>query len=418
MSTPDSGDRPSRVLFISYDGLTDPLGQSQILPYILGIHASGRRVHILSFEKPERLKISGDRVAARLGELGVGWTPLRFSRRPRYLGKAWDLLKMYVVAFWLAWRARINVIHCRSYQATQVGLAVKAFRPVQVIFDMRGFWADERLDGGIWSRHRVLDRLLYSAYKKLERWMLRRADHVISLTRTACASLAQWGATPDKVTVIPCCADFEQFTVGGSEARLAVKRDLGMGSGGPVLGYVGSLGTWYMLPEMLRLFRAVRRESPEARLLLVTLDWNEDREQWLRESEFADLRSAIVIRGASRDEVARYLHGMDLAVSFIKPAFSKLASSPTKLAEAWAAGIPVISNAGVGDVEGDTAELQAGAVVKDFAEQTYADIASHVPQLLALGGAALRHRVRSKFDLSIAVARYEEVYETLERLRP
>ena len=44
------------VLFISYDGLLDPLGQSQILPYIMGIVKHTKPIHVLSFEKNFRFK--------------------------------------------------------------------------------------------------------------------------------------------------------------------------------------------------------------------------------------------------------------------------------------------------------------------------------------------------------------------------
>ena len=45
-----------RVLYVSYDGMTDPLGQSQVLPYILGLNKKGYQFTLVSFEKPERLE--------------------------------------------------------------------------------------------------------------------------------------------------------------------------------------------------------------------------------------------------------------------------------------------------------------------------------------------------------------------------
>jgi len=41
------------VLYITYDGLTDPLGTSQILPYIAGLSKSGYRFTVISAEKPD-----------------------------------------------------------------------------------------------------------------------------------------------------------------------------------------------------------------------------------------------------------------------------------------------------------------------------------------------------------------------------
>ena len=44
------------VLYLSYDGMTDPLGQSQVLPYLKGISKAGYTVHLVSYEKKEKYK--------------------------------------------------------------------------------------------------------------------------------------------------------------------------------------------------------------------------------------------------------------------------------------------------------------------------------------------------------------------------
>ena len=44
-----------QILYITYDGLTDPLGQSQVLPYIVALSAAGYKFTIVSFEKKQRL---------------------------------------------------------------------------------------------------------------------------------------------------------------------------------------------------------------------------------------------------------------------------------------------------------------------------------------------------------------------------
>jgi hypothetical protein len=50
----------------------------------------------------------------------------------------------------------------------------------------------------------------------------------------------------------------------------------------------------------------------------------------------------------------------DINISFIKPVYSKISSSPTKLGEVLSMGIPVISNSGVGDVEQIVLNAEAG----------------------------------------------------------
>ena len=47
------------ALYLSYDGMTDPLGQSQVLPYIIGLQQKGIAFTLISFEKIERFKEEG-----------------------------------------------------------------------------------------------------------------------------------------------------------------------------------------------------------------------------------------------------------------------------------------------------------------------------------------------------------------------
>jgi glycosyltransferase involved in cell wall biosynthesis len=61
-----------------------------------------------------------------------------------------------------------------------------------------------------------------------------------------------------------------------------------------------------------------------------------------------------------------YISLFDLSVMFIKPSFSKTASSPTKLGELMAMGIPVICNSGVGDVKEIVEKYNAGIILDEL----------------------------------------------------
>ena len=56
------------VLYLSYDGALDPLGQSQVVPYVTGLASLGFRMRLVSFEKPESLHDS-----QRVGDLQERW---------------------------------------------------------------------------------------------------------------------------------------------------------------------------------------------------------------------------------------------------------------------------------------------------------------------------------------------------------
>ena len=56
-------DVSKRVLYISYDGMTDPLGQSQVIPYLQGLTGKGYHFSLVSFEKKNRFKEKGNQIA-------------------------------------------------------------------------------------------------------------------------------------------------------------------------------------------------------------------------------------------------------------------------------------------------------------------------------------------------------------------
>lgn len=391
------------AIYISYDGALEPLGASQILPYVHGLAHGGVAFVLVTFEKPADLLRTADvaRLRSELGAAGIRWVPLRYHKRPSVPATVWDILCGAVIATRLARQARVSVVHARSYVAGVMGLAVRRFAGARFLFDMRGFWPEERVDGGVWPASGALFR----AAKRVELALLRRADGVVVLTERAAAILtgapyrdALRPGTP--VTVIPCCVDIVRFARTGPVARA---------DGGRTLVYAGSVGTWYMLEEMLDFVRAIRARELDVRLLVL----NRDEHDAIRRAAGARGLADVEVRSATADEMPRELARAWAGLYFIKPVFSKLGASPTKLGEYLAAGLPVIVNAGVGDADGLVAAARVGVVVQRFEEAEYL---AKWRELVALVGedTGLRDRCRAtardRLGLEYGVARYRALY--------
>ena len=143
----------SQILYITYDGLLEPLGQSQVLSYMEKL-APEWPVHILSFEK-HRDRHDEARMAAmraRLRAAGIGWTPLAYHKSPSAPATAYDIAAGTLVALQIALRLKVKIVHARSYVPALIALALKRIAGVRFLFDMRGLWADERVDGGLGQR--------------------------------------------------------------------------------------------------------------------------------------------------------------------------------------------------------------------------------------------------------------------------
>src|SRR5262249_21399333 len=147
-----------------------------------------------------------------LASRGIRWIALRYHKTPTVPATAWDIVRGSLTAAWLAWKARVRVIHCRSYVAGLMGLVARAVSGARFIFDMRGFWPEERVEGGLWRQDSAVFRLA----KLAEGALLHAADAVIVLTERARIILTS-GAyraalSPQvRVVVIPCCVDLDRF---------------------------------------------------------------------------------------------------------------------------------------------------------------------------------------------------------------
>ena len=266
---------------------------------------------------------------------------------------------------------------------------------------MRGFWADERVDGGLWPR----DGLMFRIAKWFERRFLLAADHVVSLTHAAVAEMKCFDYLQLHMplcTVIPTCADLERFR----PKALARADDF-------ILGYVGSAGTWYEFDVTVACFAEVLRLKPQARILIV----NRNEHDYIRERLIAGRvpLSAVDLRSASYSEVPALMVRMNAGIFFIKPLFSKQASAPTKLAEFLGCGIPCLSNCAVGDMGEILEGEQVGVAVSEF---TSTALRTGLIRLLELSETpgiedrcvAAAHKY---FSLNEGVRRYEALYEGL-----
>jgi glycosyltransferase involved in cell wall biosynthesis len=402
------------VLYLTYDGLLDPLGASQILPYVKGIAQSQGRVVVLSFEKAAKAVAGQEQKAKEVEADGIEWKPIRFTTGYGAAGKLWDLLKMYFWAFLLAKKYSVQIIHARGHTAAQVGLFLKKFSGTKLIFDFRGLWVDERVDKGGWNLSHLLHRLQYRHFKKTERKLLQGADQIVVLTHAVVNEVVRIGAiSPSMVTVIPCCADFDHFTLSTAKSRADARMDLHIPDDALVLGYLGSVGRMYMLDRYFRFFEIAASQHKNVHALLITQDID-ILIRLITDCLPAALHSRVHIISSSRQDLPKIIPAMDVLVSFILPSYARMAASPTKLAECFATGIPAVCNAGVGDVAETIVQLGAGVIVDPASDADLCMTADRLIEISAMGGSRLRDKARVLLGLELASERYLSVYSKIE----
>lgn len=394
--------------------MTDPLGQSQVIPYLQGLVNAGHSVWLLSCEKPARFEKERKLIAKLLLDSKIEWIPIKYTSSPPIFSTLWDVNALKQAASECILKNKIDVLHCRSYISALVGEYAKKRFGTKWIFDMRGFWADERVDGGIWKLSNPLFKMVYNFFKRKERDYLLKSNAVISLTQNAKDEIHSWpGFEHVPITVIPCCADLSLFKM-KSKADIEVhslRIELGISDEAFVLSYLGSLGTWYMLEEMLDFFNELLKTHPQAIFLFITGDAPE------MVFEKAALKginqSSIRVKSARRNEVPIYASISSASMFFIKPLYSKKASSPTKMGELMSLGIPLICNSGVGDVASILKDGGNGIIIDDFNIEAYKKAILELPKVMnALPDSTIACAERY-YSLKDGVKKYNGVYAEL-----
>lgn len=405
-----------KILFISYDGMTDPLGQSQVIPYLAGLTKFGYQFTILSCDKPDKYAIHKTYVDGLINGLPITWVSIPYHKNPPVLSSLYDFIKLKQIAGQLHQKEHFDMVHTRPGLPALVGLWMKKKFGTSFLNDIRGFWADERVDGGMWNLKNPVFNIIYRYFKKKEDDCIRFADANTCLTEKAFKEIRSWKRVPQPVslTVIPCSVDMNLFDPENIDLELkeSFRKKLAIGPDDLIISYLGSIGGWYMTKEMLQCCQSILDANPTARFLFISNNRHED----IRAAAnvYGIPSDKIIIQNGKHHEVPVLLSFSQYSIFFIKPCYSKMSSAPTKHAEIMALGIPVITNSGVGDVKEIVEKYRAGYVLDDFSKQTFEKLAG---QLASHSGQASHHAIRrgamETFSLDAAVQAYRKVYEQI-----
>lgn len=372
--------------------------QTQVLPYLRQLAAGGVGVHLLTFEPgpwtSEELASEREHLASD----GITWTDRAYHKSPSAPATAYDVLVGAWTAITYARRFKIDVLHARSHIPLAMALLARMFVNVRVIFDIRGLLAEEYVDIGNWTEGSLPFRMI----KRLERVGLKRADQLVVLTKRMEEWLVvQHGVAREKITVIPCCTDVARFDLphlSGSSDRLEVV-------------YAGTATGLYLIEEVAKFFKQVQLREPRAYLRVLTHS-SESQVSAVLKSVGIDTDD-FYVGPASPEEVPAYFRRASIGVSFRKSTMAQIAASPAKIPEYLAAGLAVVSNVGIGDMDHIITSNRVGHVVVDFSEEALGNAATEILRLLA--DADLRQRcqqvARQHFDMvTVGGQRYLQLY--------
>ena len=403
------------ILFISYDGMTDPLGQSQVIPYLQGLSKAGYHIFLLSCEKKQVFEPNRKTIEQLLAGSNITWIPLNYTKNPPVLSTLMDVMKMKRAARKIHRQHHMDMVHTRPGVPALVGLWMKKKMGVKFLNDIREFYADSRVEGKMWNPANPLFRLVYGFFKRKETEAVEKSDGIVCLTYAAEKIIRTWPAYKPAVPleVIPCSADLELFNPAliPVAEKESIKKELQIGKDDFVISYLGSIGGWYLVDEMMQFCKVLYDKIPAAKFLFISPHRHTEIRQAAAAAGIDDSR--IIIRKASRKEVPTFLSVSDQSVFFIKPCYSKQSSSPTKHGEIMAMGIPLITNSGVGDVETIVTKYNAGIIINRFTEEEYVAAAEKLASGVSFSREDIQRGATEFYSLDRANEKYINIYNRI-----
>jgi glycosyltransferase involved in cell wall biosynthesis len=218
------------------------------------------------------------------------------------------------------------------------------FKRVPWVFELRDLWPDSIRAVGAMGDSKMLDRL-----ERLELFLYRKADHIVSVTHSFKRNLIGRGIAANKISVVTNGVDMSKFSLRPKDEKLVVQLNL---TGKFVAGYIGTHGMAHALETILDAAELVRTMPGGDQFRFVLLGEGAKKTALLQSARERGLDNVIFLEPVSKQEIARYWSLLDVSIIHLKKTKLFTTVIPSKLFECMAMGIPVLHG-----VQGESAEI-------------------------------------------------------------
>jgi glycosyltransferase involved in cell wall biosynthesis len=384
-----------KVLYVTYWGALEQLGQSLIVPAVKKLAQMGVEMTLVTFEKPHDLAKTEElaRVRTMMEEDGIEWVPLKYHKNPKIPATLFDISHGLIRSLLKRLRKRYDIVHARTYIGGLIGLTLAPLIRAKFVYHNEGFYPDEQVDGGVWAENSRPHRVA----KSLEKRMYHRADGIIALSHRAKAVLEKDPELARKETpviFVPSCVDLERFHLPETKPVFSADEIK--------LVYIGSVGGRYILDKIGAFIATARKAGHN-----VTLQIFSKADPGLI-TEMLDSggleREAWSLEAVPYSEMPKRLTEYQAGLFFLTQGISEYGCSPTKIGEYWAVGLPVITTPNVSDTD-DLIDLdRVGVIVKNHSETAYLDALAELCRILPDENLAGRCRRAAEIHYALAPA--------------
>ena len=342
----------SQILYVSIDGIMEPLGYSQVLKYLEKL-SKDYSINLITFEKEADLKnaVKLNKLIKKCKDQNINWYRHKYNNGKFGLGQIINIFNLITVPLLIFIKKRIAIVHIRSYMPGIVIPILRTFFKFNLIFDMRGFWADEKHDRLNWNKKSYK----YVFFKRLEKYLIDNSQKIITLTEASKDIMIQnFNAPNSLIEVIPTCVDFNEF-----HRVENVRRNNSL-----TIGYLGSIDTAYDFSKFSLLISQLPSNfKNKIHLKVLTNKTLQEVTKFIPEGTLSKIK--LEVKFAQRGDLSKEISSFDFLGFYLKENFSINASMPTKIGESLACGVPIICNSFNSDIR-NIIEMHDVGIIYDF----------------------------------------------------
>ena len=400
----------NKLLYITYDGLTDQLANSQILPY-LKILNNLFEVSVLSCEKKTNIyKIN--KINKYLNKEKINYHYLYFSKNRFFLlfYKIYDFLKIYFYLLNLLKRNKIKIIHARGHLPAFVCYFISFFYDIKYIFDFRGRWIEERIDNHSLNKETYFGKRLYKFLKFLEKKTINNAYKTIVLTKKMKFFLLEnYNLQNQNIFVMPCYVNINYFKNILLEKDLNIYKTLNIPNSSKIICYLGSIGGFYLMEQMISFFSKLKKKYPEYYFLIITNHIKQANCE-IHKIKEKDILDNIIVKSLDYEEVPLFLSKINLSLFFLKESPARIGTFPIKFPEFLALGVPVICNSNIGDMDLYFKNNGIGKCIDIKNNKNIDKIIDDIKNIENLPKNYIKNYANKKFSINLASTLYKKLY--------
>ena len=388
-----------KIIYLSYDGILDSIGKSQILSYLL-LLSKKNKVILVTFEKKEKIDTRKINILQKkLKKQNIIWHYNIFTKKKNIILFLNIILLQFKIIFFII-KYDVKIIHLRSTILGFLVLLPIFLLNTKLIYDIRGFWVDERVDRQGWSKN----SFWFLFFRILEKKLYNKSSAIVTLTNESVNILSRKYKLSKLIFyLIRTCVDIKKFT----PPKNLVKKNFN-------LCYLGTVDTAYDFYKVFDLYKIILNHIPHCKFFI----FNEDKKKLIHDIFLKNKikKRNYLIKSCTASMIPSYLKKMNIGLFFLNKNFSIKASMPTKVGEFLSCGVPIICNNFNKDILKLFKNNNIG-IVHHFKKMKKKEEFNFIKKIIKLTKQKYRNNCREAavrhFDIYLAVKSYQKIYDRI-----